>query len=146
MNKKMKISIIVIFLIVSASFFIWKYINKIEDYYNIQPKEKYTYNEIFNQLSNSDSIKLKAIKDVLIEVCGQVSNIKMENNIPIVEMGVQGSMNSIIFQMDAKYVNEIETLQQGKEYCIKGILSAYTVDEELGLGTTIQLKYCVISQ
>lgn len=142
----MKIIFIVIILIASASLFIWKYINKTEDYYNVQPKEKYTYNEIFNQLSNSDSIKLNAIKDVLIEVCGQVTNIKMENNMPIVEMGVEGSMNSIILQMDVKYMKEIEALQKDKEYCIKGIFSAYTVDEDLGLGATIQLKYCIISQ
>lgn len=146
MNNKIRNVLIIVLLLLCAALLIWKYINKKEDYYNLLPKEKFSYNEIFNQLSHNDSIKLKAIKDVLIEVCGPISNIKKENDIPIVEMGIEGSMNSIIFQMDVKYIKEIENLQKGKEHCIKGIFTAYTFDEELGLGATIQLKYCVISK
>lgn len=142
MNKKLKIALFGLVLLGLAAFIGWQYVNQeTDDVSRIKPSARFTMEELLEK-TNSDTSELNQLKDQLILVTGPIRRIQRETSDVTIELGDTNSMASITCQLDHRHTQGTETLQQGSLVSIKGKLSGYTVDTDLGLGNTVEMNFC----
>jgi len=78
----------------------------------------------------------------LVEVIGTIKTITRDSASTTVELGDTASLSSIICQIDKRHQDDFNTFKEGQEVVIKGKISGFNIDTELGLGNTIQMNYC----
>jgi aspartyl/asparaginyl-tRNA synthetase len=85
---------------------------------------------------------LSELKDKLVGIDGNIKSIKNEANAIAIELGDTNTMSSIICQIDTRYTKEFNQLKTGEHIALKGIITGYTIDTDLGFGNTVEMNYC----
>lgn len=146
MNSKLKIGIALLLFALIAGIAVWKYVNKSSDDFASQKAESsFTFNQLMEK-ANSDTAYLSQLKDKLVGINGVIKNIKQEPESLTIELGDSSTMSSIICQIDSRHRSELASKKEGETISLKGKLTGFTIDTELGLGNTIEMNFCSINQ
>ncbi len=90
-----------------------------------------------------DSIASKALVDKIILIQdAQVKSIEHDHNSTVIELNHSESSSSIICQIDSRYIDDFAKNKANDLISIKGRVSAFTIDTDLGLGNQLELTYC----
>ncbi|MEZ5046459.1 MAG: hypothetical protein R2831_05655 [Chitinophagaceae bacterium] len=140
-----KIILILLALALVAGIVVYKFVFKAsEDFAGQKPSASFTMQELLDK--TSDTTSLNALKNTLISVRGTIKNFSKEKDALTIELGDTMEMNSIVCQVDQRHLSDLNTIQNNQEVDIKGLLTAYTIDDEMGLGNTIELKSCSLNK
>jgi hypothetical protein len=146
MNKKLKIFLFVIAALFISAIFVWKFVNKeTEDFANQKPAQTFTFQQIMDKAS-TDSNAINHLKDILVSVNGQVKTITKDEKSVTVELGDTTSMSSITCQFDNRHLSELSSVIEGNQISVKGKITGFSIDTELGLGNTIEMKSCILNK
>jgi Cu/Ag efflux protein CusF len=146
MNQKLKICLLVIAAIFISALLVWKFVNKeTEDFTNQKPTQTFSFQQIIDK-TLTDTASLNKLKDVLIAVNGQVKKIIKDEKSVTIELGDTTSMSSITCQFDNRHLNELTSLNEGSQISVKGNITGFSIDTELGLGNTIEMKSCTLNK
>lgn len=146
MNKKrlLYLALGLAFIIALISIkYIW---SDVDDFSSKKAEKSFTFSEIINEATNSDTTKLNGLKEKLIEINGIVKKISVDSNNTTIEIGDTLSTSSIICQMDKRHTNDLTNVKEMSTISVKGKLNGINKDDELGLGTTIELNYCILNK
>lgn len=145
MNKKKWLFIILGVMLVMAAL-VYQYVNKsTEDFSNTKPKEDFSFATLIEK-TNQDTASLGTLKDQIIGVSGAIKKISKDQHSMTLELGDSVQTSSIICQMDARYLEEFSSLTEGQSINLKGKMTGFTIDTDLGLGNTIELNYCTLNK
>ena len=146
MNKKLKIFLLVIAAIFISAILVWKFVNKeTEDFTNQKPAQTFSFQQIIDK-TLTDTASLNKLKNVLIAVNGQVKKIIKDEKSVTIELGDTTSMSSITCQFDNRHLNELTSVNEGSQISVKGNITGFSIDTELGLGNTIEMKSCTLNK
>jgi hypothetical protein len=146
MNKKLKIFFFVITAILLSAILVWKFINKsTEDFANQKPVQTFTFQQIMDK-ATADSNAINQLKDILVAVNGQIKTITKDEKSVTVELGDTTSMSSITCQFDNRHLTDITSVKEGSQISVKGKITGFSIDTELGLGNTIEMKSCILNK
>lgn len=122
----------------------WNYINKkVADISDIKPTLECSSAEIIEQTS-TDTAAVNKLVDACVAITGPVKKINLDDTSCTIELGDTNSTSSVVCQIDRRYRDQFTQLRTGEEIAIKGRLSGYSVDLDLGLGNTVELKNCTL--
>jgi len=146
MNKKLKIFLLVFVAISISAILVWKLVNKeTADFSNQKPAKSFTFQQIMEK-ATTDSNTIKQLKDVLVAVNGQIKKITKDEKSVTIELGDTTSMSSITCQFDNRHLDELTTINEGSQISVKGNITGFSIDTELGLGNTIEMKSCTLNK
>jgi uncharacterized protein YdeI (BOF family) len=146
MNKKLKIFLLVLSVILISAIIVWKFINKAtDDFANQKPAQIFTFQEIMEK-TTADTSALNILKDVLVAVNGQVKSITKDEKSATIELGDTTSMSSITCQFDNRHLADLTSVKEGSQISVKGSITGFSIDTELGLGNTIEMKSCTLNK
>jgi hypothetical protein len=146
MNKKLKIFLLVLATIVISAIIVWKFVNKAtDDFANQKPAQTFTFQQIMEKAS-ADTSALNKLKDVLVAVNGQVKTITKDEKSVTIELGDTSSMSSITCQFDNRHLADLTSVKEGSQISVKGNITGFSIDTELGLGNTIEMKSCILNK
>lgn len=146
MNSKLKIGIGVLLVAFIAGIAVWKYVHKSSDDFSSQrPQAHFSFSQLMEK-ANSDTASLAQLKDKLVSIDGVIKNIKNEDASLTIEIGDTTTMSSVICQIDPRHRGELETKKDGEKISLKGKLTGFTIDTEMGLGNTIEMNFCSLNQ
>ncbi len=146
MNKK-RILYFTIALLCIAALAIYKYVwSDTEDFSSKKPDTTYTFSTLMQVAESADSNKILQLKDKLIGIESTIKNITTDTSATSIELGDSTSMNSITCQIDKRHSAEIQNYKIGDKIQLKGKFNGVDKDEEMGLGTTVVLNYCVLNK
>lgn len=146
MNKKLKFLLIAVVGIALVGLGVWKYANKAtDDFANKKPDQTFTFQQIMEK-TTTDTTSLNKLKDVLVAINGQVKTITKDEKSVTIEMGDASSMSSITCQFDNRHLGDLTSVKEGSQISVKGNITGFTVDTELGLGNTIEMKSCTLNK
>lgn len=141
--KKIILAIVALFL-VGVGTGLYFYFQGTTDYSNQTPDVVISQEEILRTV-DSDTTKLASMRNKLVLIqAGIVKNIQHDNQLSVIELAASDGGSSIVCQIDPRHNEDIKPIQIGTSVNLKGILTDFTLDTDLGLGNTIQLNYCVI--
>lgn len=142
-GKILKISLISVLLLALAGTFIWKYTHQeVENIARVEAGAKYQMNDLIRSLS-ADTSLLQKLQGEVIEIEGRVESVSDEEPFTLV-LAEEGEMNTITCQMDARNTESVSEIKQGEIIKVKGKLTAFTPDDEFGLGSTTEINYATI--
>lgn len=143
MTRTKKWLIALIFLI-SGIYLFWGFVNRsTNDYYRSSPKELFLSYDLMNKME-TDTVALNQLIDAFIGITGSVKNIQMDAVSATIEIGDSTSMSSIICQMDTRHLIDLKDIKIGDNISIKGKMNAWQIDQEFGLGNSIQMNFCTL--
>jgi hypothetical protein len=146
MNKKLKIFLLVFIAISISAVLVWKLVNKeTADFSNQKPAKSFTFQQIMEK-ATTDSNTIKQLKDALVAVNGQIKKITKDEKSVTIELGDTKSMSSITCQFDNRHLDELTTINEGSQISVKGNITGFSIDTELGLGNTIEMKSCTLNK
>lgn len=146
MSKRIIIIFVITATLVISAFFIWQYIYKTStDFADQKAEKQYHCSQLLTQISQ-DTASFNALKQKLVAVEGHIKKITREDSSITIEMGDTNSMSSIIFQIDKRHLSGFQSCKEGDSTCIKGIVTAFTQDTELGLGNTLEMNFCSLNK
>lgn len=135
-----------IVLPIGGGFFAWKFINKsTEDFADKKASQTFTFQQIMDKAS-TDSNAINHLKDILVAVNGQVKTITKDEKSATIELGDTTSMSSITCQFDNRHLTDITSVKEGSQISVKGKITGFSIDTELGLGNTIEMKSCILNK
>jgi Cu/Ag efflux protein CusF len=144
MSKKLKIFIGLLVFALIVAFAVYKYANKPnDDLANVKATQNYQFAELMDK--TSDTASLSKLKECVICVNGQVKKIDKDSSSITIELGDTVSTSSVICQIDQRHCNEFQSVKEGDKIAIKGKMAGCTIDEDLGLGNTIEMNFCTIN-
>lgn len=146
MNKKLKIFLFVITAILLSAILVWKFVNKeTEDFANQKPAQTFTFQQIMDK-ATADSNAINQLKDILVAVNGQVKSMTKDEKSATIELGDTTSMSSITCQFDNRHLADLTSVKEGSQISVKGKITGFSIDTELGLGNTIEMKSCILNK
>lgn len=146
MNKKLLYGLILLSLLAVGVALVLQYVNKpSDDFAATTPKASFTFQQLIEKTS-SDTSSLTKLIDELVAVDGAIKKIMKDTASTTVELGDNSSNSSIICQIDNRHQTAFESFKEGQLVSIKGKLTGFTLDLDLGLGNTIQMNYCSINK
>jgi hypothetical protein len=146
MNKRFKLVLSGLFVIAIVGFIVLKFVNKpVTDFASEKATATFNFNDIMNKVSN-DTASLIELKDKLVAVSGQITQISNDESGTTIVLGDTNSMSTIICQIDKRYINDFSTSKPGENIAVKGIITGYSIDTELGLGNTVEMNYCSLQK
>ena len=146
MNKKLKIFLLVLAAILISAIIVWKFVNKATaDFANQKPSQAFTFQQIMDK-ATADTSALNKLKDVLVAVNGQVKTITKDEKSVTIELGDTTSMSSITCQFDNRHLADLTSVKEGSQISVKGNITGFSIDTELGLGNTIEMKSCILNK
>ncbi len=123
-------------------FIAMKYVNKpVNDYSNQDVKTTFNFADIMHKVSN-DTASLIELKDQLVGIKGLVKKVTSDSISTTLEIGDTNSMSSVICQIDTRYKSDFTAFKPGDAIAVKGIITGYTIDTDLGFGNTVEMNYC----
>ncbi len=144
MNKKLKIFLILLAFVLVAVLIVWNYVNKAsDDFASKKADASFSFAQLIDKTVN-DTSSLSQLKDKLVSLDGTIKKISKETNSVTLEIGDTSSMSSVICQTDPRYLESFSTMKEGEQIKIKGKLTGFTIDTELGLGNTVEMNFCTI--
>jgi aspartyl/asparaginyl-tRNA synthetase len=96
--------------------------------------------------TTADTSALNILKDVLVAVNGQVKSITKDEKSATIELGDTTSMSSITCQFDNRHLADLTSVKEGSQISVKGNITGFSIDTELGLGNTIEMKSCTLNK
>ena len=127
-------------------FFAWKFINKsTEDFADKKASQTFSFQQIIDK-TLTDTASLNKLKDVLVAVNGQIKKITKDEKSVTIELGDTTSMSSITCQFDNRHLEELRSVNEGSQISVKGNITGFSIDTELGLGNTIEMKSCTLNK
>lgn len=146
MNKKLKIFLLVLAAILISVIIVWKFVNKAtDDFANQKPAQTFTFQQIMDK-ATADTSAINKLKDVLVAVNGQVKTITKDEKSVTIELGDTTSMSSITCQFDNRHLADLTSVKEGSQISVKGNITGFSIDTELGLGNTIEMKSCILNK
>lgn len=146
MNKKLKFLLIAIVAIALVGLGVWKYANKAtDDFADKKPDQTFTFQQIMDK-TVTDTASLNKLKDVLVAIDGQVKTITRDEKSVTIELGDASSMSSITCQFDERHLADLTSIKEGSQISVKGNITGFAIDTELGLGNTIEMKSCTLNK
>ena len=146
MGNKLKYTLVILAVIAIAGVIVLKYVNKAaDDFSDTAPKATYSFKEIMDKTSN-DTSSLSHLVDQLVAVKGVIKKLTTDSSSTTVELGDSSSTSSIICQIDSRHRATCSFLKEGQPVCIKGKISGFNIDLDLGLGNTMQMNYCSLEK
>ena len=143
MNKKLKIVLLILFVLFAGAAVVWKIVNKpTRDYHDSKPEMSFNFDELMKKIETDTA----ALRNKLIAVNGQITKITRDSGSFRLEIGYDSIMSSVTCDVDARYVSEMGGVSEGKPVDIKGIVSEVTVDPESSFGNTVALIYCTLNK
>lgn len=141
--KKILIAVLAVALI---GILAYKFVNKpIEDFASQKPVESFSMNDLIGKLE-SDTISLSKLKDQLVAVKGNVKKIVKDKEFITIEIGDSLTSSSIVCQVDERHLSDFENSQENSEVSLKGKLTGYTIDTDLGVFNSIEMKSCSLNK
>jgi hypothetical protein len=133
-------------ILVICGYYLWKYIQQpVKDLGKVTPYKEYTSDILMFDV-NSDTNLVHILLDKTISVKGRVKSIRKNQNSITIEMGNSSGSSSIVCQVDSRYLVPFRDVEENDTVNLKGTLSGYIVDTDLGLGNTLELNYCTPHQ
>jgi hypothetical protein len=123
--------------------YIWK---DVDDFSKQTSIQSFNFNEMIELANSTDSNKINSFKEKLITVNGFAKKITIDSNNTTIEIGDSSSLSSIICQMDKRHLSELTSVKEMSPISIKGKLNGINKDDEMGLGTTVELNYCILNK
>jgi tRNA_anti-like len=148
MNKKLKIFLgLLIFGALSAAI-VYKYaMRRVADLSESKADFSITAADAVAKLSNADTSALKIYSNKILSISGMVLDITKDSTALTITIGADSTnANTIICQADARHIAEFDNFKKHDAITIKGNYTGYNIDDELGLGSSLQLKNCVINK
>jgi hypothetical protein len=129
-------------ILVIGGYYLWQYIQQpVKDLSKDKPYKEYTADILLYEV-NSDTNLVHILMDKTISVKGGVKSIRTNENSITIEMGNASGSSSIVCQVDKRHLEPFRGVKENDTVTLKGTLSAYIVDTDLGLGNTLELNYC----
>ncbi|MBL7765710.1 MAG: hypothetical protein JNJ58_06445 [Chitinophagaceae bacterium] len=146
MSKKLIIILILTAAVLISAFFLWNWVNQAStDFADQKAEKRYHCTQLLTQISQ-DTASFNQLKQKLVAVEGHIKKITREDSSLTIEMGDTNAMSSIIFQIDKRHLSSFQSCKEGDSTCIKGIVTAFTQDLELGLGNTLEMNFCSLEK
>jgi tRNA_anti-like len=146
MNNKLKtfLTILVIGLITGALVYKFYIQKPVADLTATKCDMSLSASEIVAHLSDADTSALNKYNNKILSVSGIVLAIANDSSSTSITLGADSvNTNTIICQGDARHNTEFAKLKTNDNVKIKGNCTGANIDE-LGLGSTLQMKDCVI--
>lgn len=142
---KKVILIIVGLLLAGIGTGLYLYFKGTTDYSNQKPDFTCTQTSLL-QAVDGDTNVLHPMRNRLVLVQdGLVKSIQHDSLLSVIELCPTEGGSSIVCQIDPRHNEDLKSIQAGQPISLKGILTDFTLDTDLGLGNTIQLNYCIVS-
>jgi hypothetical protein len=146
MTRKLMYALVVIAIVGVGAILVWKYVNKpSKDFVNEKIDFSYSCKDLLEKTS-SDTAAASQLLNHLVGVDGEVINIIKEPNALTIELGSSSSNASVICQIDNRHLDDFKQTKVGDELSIKGKITACSADDELGIGSSIQMNFCSINK
>lgn len=144
MSKTVKLLIGILVVGILSAFFVWQYVNKpTKDLSNEKVEILVNCSSILKKL-DTDTSSVSYIMNQIIAIEGTVKKISKDQQYITIELGDSTTQSSVVCQIDARHKTDFETVIEGNKIIIQGKVSAFTFDEELGLGNSIQMNFCTL--
>lgn len=146
MNKKLKIFLFIVATALVAGLLVWNYVNKAsDDFADKKVDAAFSFEQLIDKTAN-DTSSLSQLKDKLVGLNGTIKKMNKETNSITLEIGDTTSMSSVICQIDPRYLESFSKIHEGEQIKIKGKLTGFTIDTELGLGNTVEMNFCTLDK
>jgi multidrug efflux pump subunit AcrB len=138
--------IIAVVIIAAIGFGVYKYsMRAVPDVTNEAAKFTTSFADVNTKMNNTDTTALQQYTNQIITVSGIVSNIQKSDSSITISVGDSSNMNTIECQIDNRHQQDFETMTIMQPVNIKGVCAGYNMDD-MGLGSSLQLKNCVLGK
>lgn len=146
MKRKFMYALVALAIAGLGALLVWNYVNKpSKDFVNEKIDFSYSCKDLLEKTS-SDTAAASQLLNHLVGVDGEVLNITQGDNALTIELGSSSSNSSVICQIDNRHLDDFKQTKVGDRISIKGKITACSADDELGLGSTIQMNFCSINK
>jgi tRNA_anti-like len=147
MNKKLKIFLTLLFVGLIAAVIVYKFaMRRVADLSDAKADITIAAADAVATLSNADTTALNKYTNKILSINGIVLDIIKDSTSLTVTVGADSTnSNTIICQADARHIAAFDALKKNDAINIKGNYTGYNIDE-LGLGSSLQLKNCVLNK
>ncbi len=146
MKRKYMYALVALAIASLGALLVWNYVNKpSKDFVNEKIDFSYSCKDLLEKTS-SDTAAASELLNHLVGVDGEVLNITQGDNALTIELGSPSSNSSVICQIDNRHLDDFKQTKVGDRISIKGKITACSADDELGLGSTIQMNFCSINK
>lgn len=130
MKKKWKIILLAIVVIGGTSgLYAWKEFNRTHaDTVKLKPAFSYNAMELVEEFEKDELKANEKFNDKVIAVKGNISKIESSDNTQKILLGDQGSIRSVLCQLDAGHKNQLTNLKEGNPVIIKGVCTGMLMD------------------
>lgn len=143
MNKKTKIILLCLFVVMTPMLFIFKKINKnSKDYSNNTTKNNYDFSTLIKKIE-TDTVNLY---NQLIGVNGNIKEVIKDSENVSIEIGYDSLMSSVTCQIDKRHITDFDFYKKNDTINIKGLVTGITIDEDSIFGNTIQMSFCTLNK
>lgn len=143
LKKIVSIGLVLLVVVILAG--LYAYFKKSTDYAKQKPDVTIQLNALLAQLDSDTSAVNKMRNQLVLIQNAEVKAIQTDSIMSVIELSTPSSTSVVIAQIDPRYNNTVLTLKSGQTIAIKGILTDYSIDTDLGLGNSLQLNYCTLS-
>lgn len=145
MSKLIKIGVLLILVAIGAAF-AWNIINKeVDDFVDKKPAQSFTFQQMSDLLLN-DTSKLSSFREQLIAIEGVVKKVSKQDKQLAIEIGDSTTETSIVCQVDERHVASLENVHKNQPIKLKGKMTGFQVDTEMGIFNTIEMNYCTLNK
>lgn len=128
-TRNFKILLIGLILIIISLFFIINLYNKpFIDIEKSNPKIEITALEILNDYQADERLANEKYVDNLIQIKGEVADIKYENGTSVVTLKGENDFSNIICRMLPEANLDVLKLKKGAQIMVKGVCTGYLLD------------------
>jgi tRNA_anti-like len=147
MNKKLKIFLTLLVVGLIAAVIVYKFaMRRVADLSDAKADITIAAADAVATLSNADTTALNKYTNKILSINGIVLDIIKDSTSLTVTVGADSTnSNTIICQADARHIAAFDALKKNDAINIKGNYTGYNIDE-LGLGSSLQLKNCVLNK
>lgn len=128
-TRNFKILLIGLILIIISLYFIINLYNKpFIDIEKSNPKIEITALEILNDYQADERLANEKYVDNLIQIKGEVADIKYENGTSVITLKGENDFSNIICRMLPEANLEVLKLKKGAQIMVKGVCTGYLLD------------------
>lgn len=128
-TRNFKILLIGLILIIISLYFIINLYNKpFLDIEKSNPKIEITALEILNDYQADERLANEKYVDNLIQIKGEVADIKYENGTSVITLKGENDFSNIICRMLPEANLEVLKLKKGAQIMVKGVCTGYLLD------------------
>lgn len=73
---------------------------------------------------------------------GLHQKISVDSNSTTIEIGDTNSLSCVICQIDSRHQDEFKSCKVLDPIAIQGFMTGYAIDNDLGLGNTVEMNFC----